>query len=132
MRDHTAQRPVYLVNVAQGNRVADREAFVRSCALLRSEEIPFKVLESRNYLPGDPEVIVLSEEYVDTAFALALANNQSNVTYLAFDRVAYVQTSQEEDCATGGAILGEFKAVGPEYQGARYFDNNRNQAYAII
>jgi len=131
MRDHTAQRPVYLVNVAQGNRVADREAFVRSCALLRSEDIPFKVLESRNYLPGDPEIIVLSEEYADAAFGIASSYNQPSVTYLAFDRVAYVQTNQEEG-ATGGAILGDFKAVGPEYQGARYFDNNRNQAYAII
>jgi hypothetical protein len=131
MRDHTAQRPVYLIRVAQGqSRVADLEAFNRAAAALRSSDVPFKVVEAYNGDLGEHSVFVIAEEYKDQAFDLALENRQPNVIYLSFDRVAYLY---EDTNAVGGKVLGEFKAVNNyrDYQGEYFLDHNRNQAYAI-
>jgi hypothetical protein len=130
MRDHNAQRPVYLIRVAQGqNRVADLEAFNRASALLRSEEVPFKVVESTGGDLGDHSVLVIPEEYKEQAFNIALANSQPSVIYLAYDRVAYEQT---RDVENSGKVLGEFKALNGPRLGEVFLDRNRNQSFAIV
>lgn len=129
MRDRNSQRPVYLLNVAQGhNRVADLETYSRVTASLRADKIPFKVLSTRNVLPGHPDVIVLAEEYKAEAFSIALANKVNSVIYLAFDRTAYLQ----HDTSKQGGVLGQLKAVAHDHAGPVYIDNNRNQTYAIV
>ena len=129
MRDRNSQRPVYLLNVAQGhNRVADLEAYSRVTASLRSDKVPFKVLSTRGLLPGQPDVIVIPEEYKAEVFSIALANKVNSVIYLAFDRTAYIQ----HDTSNQGEVLGQLKAVAHDHAGPVYIDNNHNQTYAIV
>ena len=132
MRDHNSQRPVFLIRVAHGqSRVTDLEAFSRASALLRTEEIPFKVVEASGGDLGEHSVFVIAEEFQESAFNIALANNQSSVTYLDFARVAWDRSRSDID-GPSGKPLGEFKAVDHDHAGEVFVDRNRNQTYAII
>lgn len=132
MREHTSQRPVYLLHVATGeNRCADLENFSRVSAVLRSEEIPFKVLEVRNAPIGPYEAIVLSEEYSDQVFNLANGCGVPSITYLDFDRVAW---AVHDTFHTSRVLLGKFSAYpsGVPEGAVEYVDHCRNTSYAII
>ena len=132
MREATSQRPVYLVRVATGvDRAADIENFSRVSALLRSDEIPFKVLEVRSDPIGPYEVIVISEEYVDQAFDLARGCGVNTLIYLDFARVAWEVTNSFHTDAT---LLGELKAypIGVPGGSTEYVDHCRNTSYAIV
>ena len=133
MRDRNHQRPVFLVRVAQGaSRVADIEAFSRSSAVLRSEEVPFKVLESVGGPLGEHSVFLIPEEFKDQAFNIASGNGQTNVIYPAFDRTAYLR-SQSDTTGTSGKVLGSLNAIeaGEAANGEVFTDANRAQSYAI-
>ena len=130
MRDRNVQRPVYLIRVAQGqSRVADLEAFSRASALLKGDDVPFKVVEASGGDLGDHSVFVIPEEFEEQAFGLALTYRQPFVIYLAFDRVAYRTDSRWRG---PDKVLGEFKAITGARSGEVFVDNNRNQAYAIV
>jgi len=130
MRDHNAQRPVYLLDVIKGeSRVADEENIRRVSARLHSEDIPHKVLEARNGLFPDHDVFLVPEEHKNQVFEIASDLGLTSVIYLAFDRVAWLQVSDKAP----GNPLGTLKPVRDDFDTFQtYFDNNRNQAYAIL
>ena len=132
MKDATSQHPIYLLDVATGqNRCADIESFSRVTGLLRSEKIPFKVLEADNGPLGPRDVIVVHEDYSDQVFELANSAGVTSLVYLDFDRVAW-QVS--DSFHTSKQVLGRFKATkaGLTAPGTdTYLDRNRMTTYVI-